>query len=298
MSAESSSREISPTSPYAQKRNKMKFTVPLKDSLRLLNYADLHQTPSPENDEAGRLEYVDKPPYQAKLSTAIDGGHPVRRLASRHGSDNFVNYSSMSMKEKIENRRTGKPRNPSEVPERTVVVSSASSQLHCSQSGATEVSDTGQASPGLIDGTEKGANDNVQRPAYSEASINDVQAVGSDEDRDSVDSTPGRSVARLLGQHISLLEAKSNDVREGKRLFLAADDDQQGTRKKRKCNITIEIPPRPTDWWVWEKLVSPTENRGSMTSFQAVEIHPKSDPEEDRRRQPKWTPRKAEATTR
>jgi hypothetical protein len=102
------------------------------------------------------------------------------------------------MKEKIENRRTQKPRNPSELLERTVVVSGASSQLHCSQSGATKVSDTNQASPALIDGTEKGANDNIQPPAYSKASINDIQAMGSDEDRDSVDSTPGRSVARLL----------------------------------------------------------------------------------------------------
>ncbi|KAK7894594.1 hypothetical protein LTR67_006355 [Exophiala xenobiotica] len=229
--------------------------------------ADLHQTPSPENDEAGRLEYADKPPYQAKLSTATDGGHPIRRLEGRCGGDGFVIYSSMSMKEKIENRRTEKPRNPSEIPERTVVVSSASSQLHCSQSGATEVSNTDQASPALIDRTEKGANDNVQPLAYSKAWINDVQAPGSDEDRDSVDSTPGRSVARLFRQDISLVEAKSIDVRGGKRLFLAADADQQGTRKKRKCNITIEIPPRPTDWWVWEKLVSPTENRGSMTSL-------------------------------
>ncbi|KAK5308862.1 hypothetical protein LTR93_012344, partial [Exophiala xenobiotica] len=164
-----------------------------------------------------------------------------------HGSDNFVNYSSMCMKEKVENRRTGKPHNSSEIPERTVEVSSASSQRHRRQSGPAEVSDTDQASSPVLDGIEKGESDNVQPPAYSKASVNDVQAPGSDEDRGSVDSTPGQSVVRLLGQDISLLEAKSSDVRQGKRLFLAADVDQQGTRKKRKCNITIEIPPRPTD---------------------------------------------------
>ncbi|KAK5189212.1 hypothetical protein LTR92_010777, partial [Exophiala xenobiotica] len=167
---------------------------------------------------------------------------------------------------KIENRRTGKPHNSSEIPERTVEVSSASSQRHRRQSDPAEVSDTDQASSPVLDGIEKGKSDNVQPPAYSKASVNDVQAPGSNEDRGSVDSTPGQSVVRLLGQDISLLEAKSSDVRQGKRLSLAADADQQGTRKKRKCNITIEIPPRPTDWWVWEKLVSPTENRGSKAS--------------------------------
>ncbi|KAK5358461.1 hypothetical protein LTS03_011278 [Exophiala xenobiotica] len=237
-----------------------------QNSLFIEHRADLHQTPSPKNDQAKRLEYADKPFYQAKWSTAINSGHPVRLLASRHGSDNFVNYSSTCMKEKIENRRTGKPHNSSAVPERTVEVSSASSQRHRHQSGRAEVSDTDQASSPVLDGIEKGESANVQPPAYSKASVNDVQAPGSYQDRGSVGSTPGRSVARLLGQDISLLEAKSNGVRQSKRLFLAADADQQGTRKKRKCNITIEIPPRPTDWWVWEKLVSPTENRGSTSS--------------------------------
>ncbi|KAK5310081.1 hypothetical protein LTR93_012117 [Exophiala xenobiotica] len=237
-----------------------------QDSSFVEHRADHHQTPSPGNDEANRLESADKPPYQAKLSRAIDGGHPVRRLAGRHGSDGFVIYSSMSIKEKIENRRTGKPRTSSEVPERSAVVPSASSQGHCPHSGAVEVSDTDQASPAFLDGIEKGELDSVQPSPYFKASVNDVQVLGCDEEGGSVDSAPGRSVARLLGHDISLLEAKSQDVRQGKRLFLAADTDQQSTRKKRKCNITIEIPPRPIDWWVWEKLVSPTANRGSKTS--------------------------------
>ena len=101
-----------------------------QNSLFVEHRADLHQTPSPKNDQGKGLGYADKPFYQAKRSTAINSGHPVRLLASRHGSDNFVNYSSTCMKEKIENRRTGKPHNSSEVPERTVEVSSASSQHH------------------------------------------------------------------------------------------------------------------------------------------------------------------------
>ncbi|KAK5187944.1 hypothetical protein LTR92_011814, partial [Exophiala xenobiotica] len=106
--------------------------------------------------------------------------------------DGFVIYSSMSIKEKIENRRTGKPRTSSEVPERSAVVPSASSQGHCPHSGAVEVSDTDQASPAFLDGIEKGELDSVQPSPYFKASVNDVQVLGCDEEGGSVDSAPGR----------------------------------------------------------------------------------------------------------